>query len=96
MNDIFSAELPLLAAEVRVAMSRVMAAWSRSETSRRSLALTRIGSDGFAVDRHQIIYDKAGYADIAPAADGGVHVFFERDDFEALSVITLTKEEIEI
>ncbi len=67
-----------------------------SETSRRSLALTRIGSDGFAVDRHQIIYDKAGYADIAPASDGGVHVFFERDDFEALSVITLTKEEIEI
>ncbi len=67
-----------------------------SENARRSLALTRIRKDGFAENRHQIIYDKAGYADIAPAADGGVHVFFERDDFTALSCITLTKDEIGI
>jgi len=35
MNDILKAELPLLAADLRVAISRVMAAWSRSEMSSR-------------------------------------------------------------
>ena len=35
MKEIFKAELPLDAAEVREAISRVMAAWSRSVISKR-------------------------------------------------------------
>ena len=71
-----------------------------NERERRTLALTRIKADGFAESGHQIIWDKAGYADITPSADGGVHVFFEHDDdgdgHVVLSVITLSKDEIVI
>lgn len=69
-----------------------------NEKYRRTLALTRIGDDGFALNRHLVIRDMAGYADIAPSSDGGVHILFEHDDKNdtniILSCITVSKEEL--
>lgn len=67
-----------------------------SEKERRQLCIIRLSSDGLGTKSRKIIYDKAGYADIAINPDGSVCVFFERDDFTALSCIRIEKEELNI
>lgn len=57
--------------------------------NRENLTLRLSRDDSIKWFASQKLYDRAGYSDIAPSRDGGIYVFFERDELSALSLMKL-------